>query len=179
MPARCARTTSEVRKDSLKGFWGNGVAVAAVCVMLLTPGAGARGVAETGVPGKASDLVAELSAAQGAPEIFITDVELARDDGSGRAGQRVTSFRTKDNPLHCVAALNKPREGVRVGFVWVAVEAGGERERVLAHAEYVTKTGEARADGVASLPREWPKGRYRVQLSLNGRAARTIEFTIN
>ncbi len=108
----------------------------------------------------------------------MTDAELARDDGSGRAGQRVSGFRAKDNPLHCVASLNKPREGVRVRFVWTAVDAGGERERVLAAAEYVTRPGESRADGVASLPREWPRGRYRVQVILNGRVAKTVDFNV-
>jgi hypothetical protein len=109
----------------------------------------------------------------------VTDAELARDDGAGRAGQRVTGFRSKDNPLHCVASLNKPREGVRVRFVWVAVDAGGERERVLANAEYVTRAGESRADGVASLPREWPRGRYRVQVLLGGRVVKSLDFNVN
>lgn len=120
-----------------------------------------------------------VAAAQDAQEIFVTDAELARDDGAGRAGQRVTGFRSKDNPLHCVASLNKPRAGVRVRFVWVAVDAGGERERVLADAEYVTRAGESRADGVASLPREWPRGRYRVQVMLNGRVVKTLDFNVS
>ncbi|HEX5709460.1 MAG TPA: hypothetical protein VFX96_19335, partial [Pyrinomonadaceae bacterium] len=61
------------------------------------------------------------ASAQAVQEIFVTDAELARDDGAGRAGQRVSGFRTKDNPLHCVASLNKPRAGVRVRFVWIAL----------------------------------------------------------
>ncbi|HYN83670.1 MAG TPA: hypothetical protein VER32_00345 [Pyrinomonadaceae bacterium] len=120
-----------------------------------------------------------MAAAQTPQEIFVTDAELARDDGAGRAGQRVTGFRTKDNPLHCVASLNKPREGVRVRFVWTAVDAGGERDRVLADAEYVTRAGESRADGVASLPREWPRGRYRVQVFLNGRVVKSLDFNVS
>lgn len=139
---------------------------------------GALALAERGDFRAKAPTPRELAAAQGAQEIFVTDAELARDDGSGRAGQRVSGFRPKDNPLHCVVSLNKPRAGVRVRFVWTAVDAGGERERVLADAEYVTRAGEARAYGAASLPREWPRGRYRVQVMLNGRVARTLDFNI-
>jgi hypothetical protein len=148
-----------------------------VCAALACVTAGAGAAERSDFKRKEAALI-ELSAAQTTQEVFITDVELARDDGTGRAGQRVTGFRAKDNPLHCIASLNKPRAGVRVRFVWVAVDAGGERERVIADAEYVTRPGEARADGAASLPREWPKGRYRVQVVLNGRLARTLDFQI-
>ena len=117
--------------------------------------------------------------AQGGEEVFITDIEMARDDGAGRGGQVVRSFRVKDNPLHCVVTLSRAQQGTRVRFVWTAIDAGGKRDEAIGRAEVVTGPREIVADGQLRHPREWPAGRYRVQASVNGRASRTVEFTIN
>jgi hypothetical protein len=112
-------------------------------------------------------------------EVFITDMEMARDDGAGRGGQVVRSFRTKDGPVHCLVTLSRAAEGTRVRFVWTAVEAGGKVNEVLATAEVVTRPREIVADGQLRHPREWPAGRYRVQAAVNGRSSRSLDFTIN
>lgn len=116
---------------------------------------------------------------QGGEEVFITDIEMARDDGAGRGGQVVGSFRAKDNPLHCLVTLSRAQQGTRVAFVWTAVDAGGKRDEALASAEVVTGPREIIADGQLRHPREWPAGRYRVQATVNGRTSRAVEFTIN
>jgi hypothetical protein len=115
---------------------------------------------------------------QGTTEVFITDIELARDDGAGRAGQTVKAFRTKDNPIHCLVTLSRAAEGTRVRFIWTALDAGGKRDEVLATTEVVTKAGETVADGQLSLPREWPTGRYRVRAIANNRSSKTLDFQI-
>ena len=117
--------------------------------------------------------------AQGGAEVFITDIEMARDDGAGRGGQTVKSFRVKDNPLHCLVTLSRAQQGTRVGFVWTAIDAGGKRDEAIASAEVVTGPREIVADSQLRHPREWPAGRYRVQATVNGRSSRTVEFTIN
>ena len=113
-----------------------------------------------------------------AAEVFITDVELARDDGVGRGGQVVRGFRVKDNPLHCLVTLSRPAPGTRVRFVWTAVDAGGERGKTIATAEGVTRPGEIVCDGQVRLPREWPAGRYRVAVTVNGKFSRVVDFAI-
>jgi len=117
--------------------------------------------------------------AQGGAEVFITDIEMARDDGAGRGGQTVKSFRATDNPLHCLVTLSRAQQGTRVGFVWTAIDAGGKRDEAIASAEVVTGPREIVADAQLRHPREWPAGRYRVQATVNGRTSRTVEFTIN
>jgi hypothetical protein len=111
-------------------------------------------------------------------EVFITDVELARDDGAGHGGQVVKGFRVKDNPLHCLVTLSRQAAGTRVRFVWTAVDAGGERGKTLASTESVTRAGEIVCDGQLSLPREWPAGRYSVGATVNGKSSRTVDFVI-
>lgn len=111
-------------------------------------------------------------------EIFITDIELARDDGAGRGGQAVKNFRRTDNPLHCLVTLSRAGEATKVQFMWTAVEAGGKRDEVLATSEVVTKPNEIIADGQLRLPREWPAGRYRVRANVNNRSSKTLDFVI-
>lgn len=111
-------------------------------------------------------------------EVFITDMELARDDGAGRGGQVVKGFRTKDNPLHCLVTLSRAEPGTRVRVVWTAVDAGGERGKTLASTESVTRGGEIVCDGQLTLPREWPAGRYNVRATVNGKSTRTVDFVI-
>lgn len=116
--------------------------------------------------------------AQGGAEVFITEMELARDDGAGRGAATVKGFRTKDNPLHCLVTLSRAREGTRVRFTWTALDAGGKSNETLASTEVVTRAGEIVADGKLSLPREWPAGRYRVQAAVNNRPPRALDFQI-
>ncbi len=115
---------------------------------------------------------------RGGEEVFITEIELARDDGAGRAGRVVKTFRRTDNPLHCVVTLSRAVEGTRVRFVWTAIEAGDKRDEVLSTAEVVTTPREIIADGLINLPREWPTGKYKVQATVNGRVTKTIEFRV-
>ena len=146
------------KKNFPSGLVGLAVLCCAVCASVSAPAAG------------------RATAAQA--EVFITDVELARDDGAGRGGQVVRAFRAKDNPLHCLVTLSRPAAGTRVRFVWTAVDAGGERGKTLASAESVTRPGEIVCDGQVSLPREWPAGRYRVAVTVNGKFSRVVDFAI-
>ena len=116
---------------------------------------------------------------RGGEDVFITGVELARDDGAGRAGRVVKSFRRGDNPLHCLVTLSRAADGTRVSFVWSAIEAGDKRGETISAAEVVTRPREIVADGAMSLPRDWPVGRYKVQATVNGKSTKTIEFTID
>jgi hypothetical protein len=130
------------------------------------------------LPDAAVASYASRPAPQRGPEVFITDVELARDDGAGGYGQVVKNFRRSDNPIHCVVTLSRAEEGTRVRFVWTAVAAGGKSEETLASTEVVTRAREIVADGKLRLPREWPAGRYRVQATVN-KSTKTVEFSIS
>lgn len=125
-----------------------------------------------------TDAARLASPPQRSNEVFITEMELARDDGAGRSGQTVKGFKAKDNPIHCLVTLSRPAEGTHVRFVWTVLEAGGKSNEVLAATEIETKSGEIVADGLLRLPREWPKGRYRVQATVNRSASRTLDFQI-
>jgi|GEM_PF-4233269 len=109
----------------------------------------------------------------------VDDILLARDDGGGRAGEVVMRFGTDDNPLHGVIRLNGVKRGTSVGAVWMAVEAGGVHNHVVASRDLTAGIQGNVADFSVSLPRAWPEGRYRVDVYLDGILVRSREFEID
>lgn len=111
--------------------------------------------------------------------VDIESMQLARDDGAGDSGEVVTSFKTTDNPLHCVVKLSEAAPGTKVRVVWMALDAAGARDFEIAEPfEYTTGAEETEVDATVRLPREWPAGSYRVEAFANNQPPETLEFKI-
>ncbi len=108
----------------------------------------------------------------------LENVHLARDDGRGRAGETVTGFKPTDNPLYCVVQLREPKDGTKVKAEWIVVNAGGERDTKFLEKEFKT-TGEMDVvTFTAKLPREWPDGDYKVNVFVNDKLEKSLDFQI-
>lgn len=114
-----------------------------------------------------------------APAPVIEEVYLAKDDGQGKAGEHVTEFRTTDVPIYCVILLDSDlRTVVKMNFVAVAV-AGVKPETKVVSASYTTTgSGQNRVNFTGRPDGQWTPGRYRVDLFLNGKITRHVEFEI-
>ncbi len=111
--------------------------------------------------------------------IDIESMELARDDGAGDSGEVVKSFKTTDNPLHCLVKLSEAAAGTKVRVVWMAMDAAGAKDFDIAEPfEYTTGASEKEVDATVTLPREWPAGSYRVEASVNDQPPETLDFKI-
>lgn len=109
----------------------------------------------------------------------IASAVLARAYTGKTPGGVGTTFRPRDRQLHCVVTLKKPATGITVRCVWVAVDAAGLKNYTIA--EKSLTTGARLLDNfhfAAGLPRDWPVGRYRVELYVNGKKDRTLNFLI-
>ncbi len=119
--------------------------------------------------------------AQGEPvaaSAGIEEVYLAKDDGSGKAGEQVTEFRVTDVPIYCIVLLeSNAATVVKMNFVAVAV-AGVKPETKVVTATYTTKEGQNRVNFTGRPDGKWTAGKYRVDLFLNGKFDRTVEFII-
>ncbi len=104
-------------------------------------------------------------------------IVLARDSG-GRPGAIVSAFHPRDNPLHAMIRLSGVERGTRVRAVWSAVEAGGETDYIIATQDLTAEIRGNVGDFMVSLPRSWPVGRYRVDVYLGDRLARSQEFAV-
>jgi len=108
----------------------------------------------------------------------IEEVYLARDDGNGKAGDQAEEFRTTDIPIHCVVLLDTPAKvTVKMNFVAVKV-AGVKPETKVVSASYTTNEKQNRVNFTGTPDGAWTPGRYRVDLFIDGRAAKSIEFDI-
>jgi hypothetical protein len=108
----------------------------------------------------------------------VEDVYLAKDDGKGKAGEQVEEFVTSDVPIYCVVVLDTA-EAVTVKMNFVAVKvAGVKADTKVVTASYTTKAGQNRVNFTGKPYDAWVPGRYRVDIFINGKAARGLEFEI-
>lgn len=108
----------------------------------------------------------------------VEEVYLARDNGEGKAGEQVSEFRTNDVPIYCVVLLDAASKvTVKMNFVAVNV-AGVKPETKVVTASYTTKDGQNRVNFTGTPEGKWTPGRYRVDLFLDGKPAKNLEFEI-
>lgn len=108
----------------------------------------------------------------------VEEVYLARDDGEGKAGEQVSEFRTSDVPIYCVVLLDAAgKVTVKMNFVAVNV-SGVKAETKVVTASYTTKAGQNRVNFTGTPEGKWTPGRYRVDLFLDGKPAKNLEFDI-
>ncbi|MFT3743325.1 MAG: hypothetical protein QM785_03420 [Pyrinomonadaceae bacterium] len=108
----------------------------------------------------------------------IEDVYLAKDDGEGKAGEIVTEFRTTDVPIYCVVQLDsRAKTVVKMNFVAVAV-SGVKPETKVVTASYTTNGRQNRVNFTGLPEDKWTPGKYRVDLFLDGKLAKNVEFEI-
>ena len=112
------------------------------------------------------------------PTTGIEEVYLAKDNGEGKAGEQVTEFRTTDIPIYCVVLLESSEKAVvKMNFVAVAV-AGVKPETKVVTASYTTRDGQNRVNFTGRPDGKWTPGTYRVDLFVDGKIAKTVEFQI-
>lgn len=108
----------------------------------------------------------------------VEEVYLAKDDGEGRAGEQVTEFSTTDVPIYCVVLLDTNGKAiVKMNFVAVKV-AGVRPETKVVTASYTTKEGQNRVNFTGRPEGKWVPGKYRVDLFVDGKIAKNVEFEI-
>jgi hypothetical protein len=108
----------------------------------------------------------------------VTEIYLAKDDGSGQAGDAATSFVTTDVPIYCVVVLDSAIP-VTVRMNLVAVSVGGVKAgtRVVS-TSYTTRENENRVNFSGRPAGQWVPGIYRVDIFLDDLQVHRREFTV-
>lgn len=130
-----------------------------------------------------SPLPADVSRPAGSTAIAVAESSAVENillfrDSAGVPGPAVDRFTASDNPLHAVIQLSGVEMGTKVRAELVAVDAGGEEDYTVAEEDLTVDMGGRSANFTIELPRPWPPGTYRVDVYLNGRPARALEFEI-
>jgi len=112
------------------------------------------------------------------PADGLEELYLAKDDGAGKAGEVVTTFSTSDVPIHCIVQLDSVRVAtIKMNFVAVKVN-GVKPETKVVTTSYTTKPNQNQVNFTGRPDSVWTAGRYRVDIFLDGKLARSYDFLI-
>lgn len=108
----------------------------------------------------------------------VKEIYLAKDDGTGKAGDEATSFVTTDVPIYCVVLLDSALPTtVKMNLVAVAVP-GVKADTKVVTSIYTTKDNEDRVNFTGKPAGQWVAGRYRVDIFVGGAAVVSREFAV-
>jgi hypothetical protein len=110
--------------------------------------------------------------------VAITDIKLAKDFTYGDVVNQTTSFYPTDKEFHLVVDLAQPSEGTRVGATWYAVDAGSYKNERLDSQTYTLKSGEDRVHVTLTNKGTWPRGKYKVDVMVDDKLARSMNFQV-
>ncbi|MGQ9786259.1 MAG: hypothetical protein ACUVSJ_07350 [Anaerolineae bacterium] len=105
----------------------------------------------------------------------IAGAKLAAD----RAGtQETTSFAQDQKTFYCIVQLANAPEDTKLKAVWTAVEVEGEQPNTLIDQTETTAGEQNQFTFSLTNDRPWPIGKYKVDLYLNDKLDRTLEFEV-
>ena len=107
----------------------------------------------------------------------LKEIHMAKDD-DGSPGEETDSFAPGDRTVHCVATLKEAKSGTKLKFSWWIVDADGTQNQKLKEIDYTTKALENVVNGHLTLPQNWPAGKYKVEVYVNGELDRTALYTV-
>ena len=110
-------------------------------------------------------------------DVYIDKIYMA-EDNNGKAGDETTSYAPSDRTVHCIIDLNKAKKGTEVRFIWKAVDVAGSQNEEIKTIDYTTNSFENKVHGHLTLPRDWPTGKYRVEVYINGSLDKTVDYTV-
>lgn len=107
----------------------------------------------------------------------IKEIHMAKDKG-GKPGEETDTFEPGDRTIHCVATLKEAKSGTNMKFSWWIVDADGTKNKTIKDIDFTTSALENIIHGHLTLPQDWPKGKYKVQVYVNGDLDRTVNYTV-
>jgi hypothetical protein len=112
------------------------------------------------------------------PSIGIADIYLAKDNGSGHAGDAAKTFLPTDIPIYCVVQLDSTAGAtVRMNLVAESVP-GVKAETKVVSTSYTTKNGEDRVNFFGKPYGNWVPGKYRADIFVNDVQVTNLTFEI-
>ena len=108
----------------------------------------------------------------------IKEIHMAKDDGNGAPGDETESFSPSDRTVHCVATMKQAKAGTQMKFSWWIVDAEGSKNQKIKEIDYTTKPLENIVHGHLSLPQNWPSGKYKCQVYVNGDLDKTVNYVV-
>jgi hypothetical protein len=107
----------------------------------------------------------------------IQDLHMAKDN-EGDPGEETNAFSPGDRTIHCVAKLAQAKAGTTMKFSWFILDAGGSKNQKIKDIDYTTGALENVVHGHLTLPNDWPTGKYKVDVFVNGNLEKTARYSV-
>lgn len=118
-------------------------------------------------------LLASLACNFGASTANIKEAKMYRDS----EGTQATTTFTPQDTFYCIVELANAPDDTKVKAVWTAVDVeGNEPNTPIDEAEMEYGSGTLTFDLTNNGP--WPAGKYKVEIYLNDKLDRTLEFSV-
>lgn len=85
------------------------------------------------------------------------------------------TFKPSDRVIHCTVKLNQLRSN-KIRYEWIAVDAAAMKNYKILEKSLSGLFNSSHFQ--ASLPNNWPSGKYRADIYLNGKLAKSVPATI-
>ena len=113
--------------------------------------------------------------ADNAGGVRVEELYVAKD----KDGDEAKTFSPSDRTVYAVATLSDFKAGTKVKFTWYAADVEGQtKDTKVQDVEYTTGSLENKVSAHLTLPKDWPKGKYRVETEINGRPDKSVEYTV-
>lgn len=123
-------------------------------------------------------LTAQTKQTEADAENGVGEISLARDDGSGNPGEAAANFSATDIPIYCLIRLESVK-AVTVKMNLVAVGATGLKPgKIVVSAVYKTDGKQSGVTFNAAPEKIWAAGKYRIDILLDGKPAKSLDFEI-
>ncbi|MDQ2921435.1 MAG: hypothetical protein M3R52_07480 [Acidobacteriota bacterium] len=109
---------------------------------------------------------------------YIKEIHMAKDDGRGAPGDETESFAPSDRTVHTVVTLKEAKPGTQMKLVWWIVEAGEDKNEKIKEIDYTTGPREIVVQGHLTVPKDWPSGKYKVQVFINSDLDKTVAYVV-
>jgi hypothetical protein len=110
--------------------------------------------------------------------VAVEEIHMAKDDGDGKPGAETENFSPDDRTIHCVTRLKSAKSGTQMRFVWWIVDADGAQNKKIKEIEYTTRATEDVVHGHLTFSKDWPTGKYKVQVYVNGDLDKTAFYSV-
>lgn len=112
------------------------------------------------------------------PPLAVASIDLGKSvDVSNKVTTAATTFGVKDT-IYASVSTTGTGTGATIGAKWSFVKKDGSLISVNETSQTITTTGPAATKFQITKASPWPKGKYRVEISLNGSSAGTKEFDV-
>ncbi len=113
-------------------------------------------------------------------EFKIDVAEMRKDDGNGEPSSEASNdFTQAEKKIHAYINWDNPKAGVKLKFVYTAVDAGGAKNVALKEITMTTENElQNEARGTLKPTKPLPKGSYKVDIYVNDKLERTLTFRI-